>query len=127
MAGGYPVDEPARGSRQSRSRACHAVAHCRCQLRFFDDFLFRVAAAHISALKAASLILSPAWISIARLVLPARLALNNPAGSSSEAPLAKVSFTMLFVRFAGADQSIVRPNRNTSSTSTPRPRQGPPA
>ncbi len=32
---------------------------------------------------------------MARLVLPARLELNRPAGSSSEAPLAKVIFTTL--------------------------------
>src|SRR3954451_20014927 len=32
---------------------------------------------------------------MARLVLPSRLELNRPEGSSSEAPLAKVSFTTL--------------------------------
>jgi protocatechuate 3,4-dioxygenase, beta subunit len=39
---------------------------------------------------------------MARLVLPARLALKRPDGSSSEALLAKVVFTM-FLYFAGAD------------------------
>ncbi len=36
---------------------------------------------------------APSWISIARRVLPSRLELKRPAGSLSEAPLAKVSFT----------------------------------
>src|ERR1700721_2596648 len=34
-------------------------------------------------------------MSMARLVFPSRLELNRPDGSSSEAPLAKVSFTTL--------------------------------
>ena len=37
---------------------------------------------------------SPSAMSMARLVLPSRLELNRPEGSSSEAPLAKVSFTL---------------------------------
>jgi hypothetical protein len=60
-----------------------------------QDFLFRAAAARISVLKAAASISSPSWISMARRVLPSRLELNSPEGSLSEAPLAKVSFTML--------------------------------
>src|SRR6267143_1654456 len=59
------------------------------------DDLFRAAAARMSVLKASSSISSPSWISIARLALPSRLALSSPEGSSSEAPLAKVSFTTL--------------------------------
>src|SRR5947209_18863830 len=47
----------------------------------------------MSALSASLSTLSPSWKSMARLVLPSRLALNSPEGSSSEAPLAKVIFT----------------------------------
>src|SRR6516162_3401679 len=49
----------------------------------------------MSVLKASRSTSSPSWRSIARLVFPSRLALNRPEGSSSEAPLAKVSFTTL--------------------------------
>src|SRR5262245_36789477 len=55
--------------------------------------LFRVTAARMSALSACSSILSPSWKSMARLVLPSRLELKRPEGSSNEAPLAKVIFT----------------------------------
>src|SRR6185437_372111 len=54
---------------------------------------FDFAAARISALNAFSSIFSPSRRSIARRVFPSRLELNRPAGSSSDAPLAKVSFT----------------------------------
>src|SRR5262245_6152866 len=47
----------------------------------------------MSAVNAFSSILSPSWRSMARLVLPSRLALKRPEGSSNEAPLAKVIFT----------------------------------
>ena len=47
----------------------------------------------MSAFNAFSLILSPSWISLALLVLPSRLELKSPDGSSNEAPLAKVIFT----------------------------------
>src|SRR5262245_54159927 len=49
----------------------------------------------MSAFNAFSLILSPSWISMARLVLPSRLELKRRDGSSNEAPLAKVIFTTL--------------------------------
>src|SRR5829696_5333038 len=49
----------------------------------------------MSALNASPSTSSPSRRSIARLVLPSRLELNRPEGSLSEAPLAKVSFTML--------------------------------
>src|SRR6516162_5919922 len=49
----------------------------------------------MSVLKASRSTSSPSWRSIARLVFPSRLALNRPEGSSSEAPLTKVSFTTL--------------------------------
>src|SRR5215208_2956441 len=47
----------------------------------------------MSAFNAFSSILSPSWKSMARLVLPSRLELKRPDGSSNEAPLAKVIFT----------------------------------
>src|SRR5262245_7611501 len=47
----------------------------------------------MSAFNAFSSILSPSWKSMARLVLPSRLELKRPEGSSNEAPLAKVIFT----------------------------------
>src|SRR6185312_5612423 len=50
-------------------------------------------AARISSFNAASLIVSPSWISIARLTFPSRLELNRPEGSASAAPLANVIFT----------------------------------
>ena len=53
--------------------------------------MFSATAARISDLNAAASSSSVSWMSIARRVLPSRLALNNPAGSGSDAPLAKVS------------------------------------
>src|SRR4030095_13247943 len=47
----------------------------------------------MSAFNALSSILSSSWKSMARLVLPSRLELKRPEGSSNEAPLAKVIFT----------------------------------
>src|SRR6202163_4654853 len=55
--------------------------------------VFRATAARMSAFNAFSSILSPSWISMARLVLPSRLELKRPVGSSNEGPLAKVIFT----------------------------------
>src|SRR5580704_17896594 len=55
--------------------------------------MFRATAARMSAFSAFSSILSPSWKSMARLVLPSRLELKRPEGSSNEAPLAKVIFT----------------------------------
>ena len=56
---------------------------------------FRATAARTSAFNAAPLILSPSWKSMARRVLPSRLALKRCAGSSRAAPLAKVIFRTL--------------------------------
>src|SRR6266550_189445 len=55
--------------------------------------VFNDTAARMSAFNAFSSILSPSWKSMARLVLPSRLELKRPEGSSNEAPLAKVNFT----------------------------------
>src|SRR5215207_7075933 len=55
--------------------------------------MFSATAARMSAFKAASSMVSPSWMSMARLTLPSRLALKRRDGSASEAPLAKVSFT----------------------------------
>src|SRR6185312_9483906 len=52
-------------------------------------------AARIRALNAASSISSVSWMSMARRTFPSMLELNNPEGSFSEAPLAKVSLTAL--------------------------------
>ncbi len=57
--------------------------------------VFKATAARMSAFKAASSTLPPSRKSIARRVLPSRLELKRPEGSSSEAPLAKVIFTTL--------------------------------
>src|SRR5262245_19235464 len=68
----------------------------------------------MSAFNAFSSILSPSWISMARLVLPSRLELKRRDGSLSEAPLAKVSFTTaLYV-------SPVQMMPSCSHTGTPR-------
>src|SRR5262249_33488157 len=50
-------------------------------------------AARISALNASASTCSPSWMSIARLTFPSRLELKSRAGSSNDAPLAKVNFT----------------------------------
>src|SRR5437588_2309489 len=47
----------------------------------------------MSAFNAFSSTLPPSWKSMARLVLPSRLELKRPEGSSREAPLANVIFT----------------------------------
>src|SRR5215470_3639798 len=64
---------------------------------FFDGFdltkLLRATACRTSALKADASTSSPSWMSIARRTLPSRLELKRRAGSFSDAPLAKVSFT----------------------------------
>src|SRR4029434_8783725 len=66
---------------------------------FFEDFdlpeLLRATAWRTSALKADSSTSSPSWMSIARRTFPSRLELKRRAGSFSDAPLAKVSFTTL--------------------------------
>ncbi len=55
--------------------------------------VFSATAARMSAFNAFSSILSPSWKSMARLVLPSRLELKRPEGSSNAAPLVKVIFT----------------------------------
>src|SRR5436190_11448100 len=55
--------------------------------------VFSATAARMSAFNAFSSISSPSWKSMARRVLPSRLELKRPEGSSNEAPLAKVIFT----------------------------------
>jgi hypothetical protein len=64
-------------------------------VRYRDEDSFRLTAAWIRAVKAFSSISSSSWTSIARRVLPPRLELNSPEGSSSEAPLKNVSLTTL--------------------------------
>src|SRR5690606_35646422 len=55
---------------------------------------FSFTAERTCVLNAVALILSPSNRSIARRALPSRLLLKSPAGSASEAPLAKVIFTL---------------------------------
>src|SRR6185437_14894054 len=50
-------------------------------------------AARIRSFRAASLILSPSWMSMARLTFPSRLELNRREGSGNAAPLANVILT----------------------------------
>src|SRR5579883_1165357 len=63
--------------------------------RGFALFLarFSATAAEISSFKAASLIFSPSWISMARRTFPSRLELKRPEGSFNAAPWAKVILT----------------------------------
>src|SRR5437870_8404634 len=66
---------------------------------FFEGFdlpeLLRATAWRTSALNADASTSSPSWMSIARRTFPSRLELKRRAGSLSDAPLAKVSFTTL--------------------------------
>src|SRR5215510_10238828 len=74
---------------------------------------FSVTAARIRAFNASSSIFSPSWKSMARLVLPSRLELKRPDGSSSAAPFEKVIFTtFLYV-------SPVQINPSCDHTGTP--------
>src|SRR5947207_15270383 len=74
---------------------------------------FSDTAARTSAFNAFAAIFSPSWKSIARLVLPSRLELKRPDGSSSAAPWEKVIFTtFLYV-------SPVQINPSCDQTGTP--------
>src|SRR5947208_15929018 len=53
----------------------------------------KATAARTRFVKAASLIVSPSWMSMARLTFPSRLELNRPEGSFNAAPLANVILT----------------------------------
>src|SRR3984885_15144016 len=76
--------------------------------------LFRVTAARTRVFNAFSLIFSPSRKSMARRVFPSRLELKSPAGSFSDAPLAKVIFTtFLYV-------SPVQINPSSYHVGTPR-------
>jgi CubicO group peptidase (beta-lactamase class C family) len=66
-----------------------------CRDPYRADAVFTFTAARMSFLNAVSSISSPSRKSIARRVLPSRLELNRPDGSSTEAPLANVNFTAL--------------------------------
>ena len=63
--------------------------------RRFDLPELRATAWRTSAVKADSSTFSPSWMSIARRTFPSRLELKRRAGSFSNAPFAKVSFTTL--------------------------------
>ena len=85
-----------RGDRAGGSaRAGRVRAARRVTAGDYFDFLalFSSIASRTSALNAAASTSSPSGMSIARRTLPSRLELKRPVGSSSDAPLAKVSFT----------------------------------
>src|ERR1700752_940706 len=70
------------------------LTHRRLALLFFESRL-SATAARTRSFNATSLILSPSWMSMARLTFPSRLELNRPAGSCNAAPLANVILTTL--------------------------------
>src|SRR5512138_1523125 len=99
---GSPPTNPIPASTAGVSRSGHRSRESNekpedCAVRQLDQprarDLFSVTAARIRVFNAFSSILSPSWKSMARRVLPSRLALKRPDGSSSAAPLAKVIFT----------------------------------
>src|SRR6185436_8535459 len=76
----------------------------------------------MSVLKAGASTVSPSWMSIARRVFPSRLELKRRAGSLSDAPLAKVSFTTFLLdspvqRMPSCDQTGVPIHFHSSTTS----------
>src|SRR5438874_2390402 len=84
--------------------------------------LLRATAWRTSALNADASIVSPSRMSIARRTFPSRLELKRRAGSSSDAPLAKVSFTTLLYdspvqRMPSCDQTGVPIHFHSSTTS----------
>lgn len=86
-------------------------------------------ASRISSLNAVASTSSPAWMSIARRVLPAWLALKRSAGSLSDAPFAQASFmTLLQVspvqRKPSCDQTGVPIHFTSSTTSWSAARMG---
>ena len=102
-AGGRgPRRVPGLGGRADRrdraggsARAGRVRAARRVTAGDYFDFLalFSSIASRTSALNAAASTSSPSGMSIARRTLPSRLELKRPVGSSSDAPLAKVSLT----------------------------------
>jgi hypothetical protein len=78
-----------RMTRRGKQRHAGFVA----ESYFFVVGVLRDAAAWMSFLKAASLRVSPSWMSMARRTLPSRLELKSLVGSARAAPLAKVSLT----------------------------------
>src|SRR5262249_19497777 len=68
----------------------------------------------MSAFNAFPSILSPSWRSMARRVLPSRLELKRPEGSSSGGALGEGQLHGRLVRLAGADDAGVLPHRNPS-------------
>src|SRR5690349_3549790 len=81
------------------------------RFRLAAAVVFRATAARMSVLKASSSIASSSLISMARLTLPSRLALNRSDGSSSAAPLEGQLHDTL-IRLAGADDPVMRPDRD---------------
>ena len=74
----------------------------------------KATAARTSVAKAVASRTSPSRMSMARRVLPSRLALNRPAGSSSAAPLGEGQLDHRLVGLAGAEDAGVRPDRHAA-------------
>src|SRR5262249_35039151 len=88
-----PASYPSRGPLYEVGLKSLSVVFALVPRRCAAEDVFSATAARMSVFNAFSSILSPSWKSMARLVLPSRLELKRPEGSSSEAPLAKVIFT----------------------------------
>jgi hypothetical protein len=84
---------PAPGLNPLRLKSL-SVAYALFPGRRAAEDVFSATAARMSAFNAFSSISLPSWKSMARLMLPSRLELKRPEGSSNEAPLAKVIFTI---------------------------------
>src|SRR5690349_8745977 len=105
----------AAGPRQRRSKTAKTVETATSAgVGYLAFDLFRATAARTSFLNAASSSSSSSWMSMARRTLPSRLELNSFDGSSSAAPLAKVSFTTALY------DSPVQMMPSCSHTGTPR-------
>src|SRR3954471_8633771 len=88
----------------------------------FDFAPLSAIASRMSALNADASTSSPSWMSIARRTFPSRLELKRRAGSSRDAPLAKVSFTTLLYdspvqMIPSCDQTGVPLHFHSSTTS----------
>src|SRR5215207_10066511 len=76
--------------------------------------VFSATAARRSVLNASASIVSPSRTSMARRVLPSRLALKRREGYSNAAPLAKVNFTLSLYVSPVHITPIMRPHQNTA-------------
>lgn len=94
MPGPSPTRMGSRG-RPTKSEGAACSRYVLCGMNHRDEGSFKSTAARMRVTKAFSSISSSSRTSIARRVLPSRLELNSPDGSSSRAPLKNVSLTTL--------------------------------